>query len=85
MSCIYNVCFSIYFYQEYKKSFPDMKSMLKAMSPQFIKYLNKTTKEGFLESGLSEVYIDEIVMGASMCNYGQTTDIHQFAGECYTV
>lgn len=65
------------------KPFENMKSMISEMNPKFLSYLNKTTKKGFMEQGLSEKFIDEIVLASIKCNYGQTTDIHQFVGKDY--
>lgn len=70
----------IYDWQESMKTFDDMKSLISAMSPTFVEYLNKTSREGFLEHNINEKFIDEIVMASTKCNYGQGTDIHQFVG-----
>lgn len=70
----------IYEWQEMSKAFADMKSMIAAMSPTFIDYLNKTTKQGFMEQGLNERFVNEIVRASTKCNYGQNINIHQFVG-----
>lgn len=51
------------------------------MNPQFLSFLNISTKRGLLEIGLTDQFIDEIVLASIKCNYGQSTDIHQFVGK----
>ena len=61
-------------------SFTEPKTLLQSMSTTFVDTLHTSSKSYLLDYGFSELFIDELIMGALRTNYGQTTDIHAFVG-----
>ena len=61
-------------------AFTKPENILEAMSTSFLDKLHQSSKSDFLDHGFSELFIDELIMGALRTNYGQATDIHAFVG-----
>ncbi|XP_013406982.1 prenylcysteine oxidase isoform X2 [Lingula anatina] len=70
----------IYDLQDQGMAFTSTSGLLKAMSPKFEEMTHISTKAALSEAGFSEKFIKELVGGALMSNYGQTTNVQGFVG-----
>lgn len=69
----------IYGLQENGQAFDNVHDLLAAMDPTFVDYLNVSVKDAYVkDEGLSESIVDELVQASLRCNYGQTTNVHEF-------
>lgn len=51
------------------------------MDSDFVNYLNISVKDAYVNNeGLSETIVNELVQASLRCNYGQTTNVHEFVG-----
>ena len=76
----------IYDYQSQGMAFTAVEDLLRAMDEQFVNYTRISARTMFKDAGLSDIFIDELVMGALRDNCGQTPDVHGFVGaltECF--
>lgn len=58
-----------------------MEGLLAAMSPKFPSMLGYSIAEEFSKQGFSQNFVNELVQGGLLSNYGQSTDVHAFVGK----
>lgn len=57
-----------------------MTSLLSALDPDFAESLTSDTRKKFLQEGIPELVIDEIIMATIRVNYGQNLKAHKMVG-----
>ena len=62
------------------KAFKDVASLLSAMSKEMLRMTQMSTTDWLMEQGFNSLTINELVMSALQCNYGQTPEMHAFVG-----
>ncbi|MPC22611.1 Prenylcysteine oxidase-like [Portunus trituberculatus] len=70
----------IYKLQYEGQAFKDVASLLSAMSKEMLRMTQMSTTDWLIEQGFSSLTINELVMSALQCNYGQTPEMHAFVG-----
>uniref|UniRef100_A0A2P2I199 Prenylcysteine oxidase 1-like n=1 Tax=Hirondellea gigas TaxID=1518452 RepID=A0A2P2I199_9CRUS len=70
----------IYSEQRKGNAYKDTEALLRAMDQSFPALTKVTTREYLTNMGLHPRIVDELVTAVTLCNYGQTPDIHAFVG-----
>lgn len=71
----------LYEIQNRGESFETVEDLLGAASPNFLKYLNIDSENGFAKiAEINDVTINDLVRGSLRVNYGQSTNVHLFVG-----
>ena len=71
----------IYKHQDDGLAFTTPERLLESMDGDLLEYLHYSLEEILAYEGFSQKLIDELVMAAMKCNYGQTPDAQAFVGE----